>query len=187
MSSPHCWPPLIIFKLGLFLTFSIKSASPEYKRQGGEGLLKNHESANKLQMPIRSTESEELELISGSFKGWPHTKVGQKFLSMFHCDNRTPSSKTKALGQGKWIWMQCPLSLQLHTHTYRGEHPQEGSLTPVHTALDIVIASVGSSALQSLLTKQPTSDESKMSIWSGWHVQLTPPKSELTHLPSRPL
>lgn len=58
----------------------MRSAYPEYQRQGGAGLLKNHESANKLQMPIRSAESEKLKLISGSFKVWPHINMNQKFL-----------------------------------------------------------------------------------------------------------
>lgn len=81
------------------IPFDDRSVCPEYKRQGGEGLLRNHESANKLQILIRSTESKELKLVSGSFKGWPHSKVGQKFLPAFHCDNQAPSSKPKALGK----------------------------------------------------------------------------------------
>lgn len=84
---------------GLFLTSTTRSACSEYKNQGGEGLLKNHEPANKLQMPIRSTESGELKWVSGSFQGWPSTKVGQKSLSAFPCDNQAPISKSKALGK----------------------------------------------------------------------------------------
>ena len=94
---------------GLFLTSTTRSACSEYKSQGGEGLLKNHEPANKLQMPIRSTESGELMWVSGSFQGWPSTKVGQKSPSAFPCDNQAPSSKPKALGKEEWIWVGSPV------------------------------------------------------------------------------
>lgn len=95
--------------VGFFLTSTTRSACLEYKSQGGEGLLKNHEPANKLQMPIRSTESEELKWVSGSFQGWPSAKVGQKSLSAFPCDSQAPLSQSQALAGEEWIWVGSPM------------------------------------------------------------------------------
>lgn len=115
---------------GLFLTSPTRSACPEYKRQGGEGLLRNHESANKLQMPMRSTESEELKRVSGSSKGWPQTKVGQKFLLVFHCNNQAPLSKPKALGRVDLDGVSND-----HSDSRLTEHPHEDSLRSVRVPL----------------------------------------------------
>lgn len=114
MTNPHYWPHLILFKPGLFLMSSTWSACPENKRQGGEGLLKNHESANKLQMPIRSIASKEFKLASGSLQGWPHIEVGQRSLLVFHCDNQAPSSKAKPLRRDERIWMSSRITAQVH-------------------------------------------------------------------------
>lgn len=141
---------------GLFLTSSTRSACPECRRQDGEQPLKNHASTNKFKMLVRSTESEELKLVLGSSMAWPYTKVGQKLLPVFHCDNQASSSKWKTLGKESRVWMQSHISIHVpHPDLSRGAScggqlgpPSTWPLQPSHDWL-------GSSPF-------PRSDESKV-------------------------
>lgn len=83
-------------------------------------------------MPIRSTASEEFKLLSGSFQGWPHIKVGQRSLLVFHCDNQAPSSKANPLGREERIWMSSRITAEVHTQAYH-EEPLRRQPRPLST------------------------------------------------------